>query len=456
MRKLSIATKDTSLRRDLLAFLSKGYKISDMSEEHLLRLKEQLILFDMDTVESGLLQEYCKSNFVIAVTKQKKTDPVIEATTCGAYEVLHRPFKERVLFQTLEELQELRRELADKIDITKATLAPAATCAIVGYSAPILDVCKTLAQAAKTEAPVLITGETGTGKELIAEAIVQLSSRFGKPFEVINCAAIPENLLESELFGYEKGAFTGALTAKEGRLRIADGGCVFFDEIGELPLSLQGKLLRFLQSQTFHPVGSIREVQVNVRVIAATNRNLMLMIREQTFREDLYYRLAVVKIHVPPLRERKEDITSLVQFLFYRHKLISQKPIKGVTKAFLDKLLSHQWLGNIRELDNVIRRAIATSKTQYLTTHELKNFGPPSAEKGDEETAFYGRLRSVLDPFLKEILEKNKTNIHEIVHRDVDKILLDLVLSASNQNQSEAARILGINRMTLRKRLKEL
>ena len=454
MKTLWLITKDAGLKKEAAAVLPKGLKIKALPVGKVRGLQDQLVLYDMDSCGTGLLEECAARNFVICVTKQKRTGPVIEATTFGAYEVLHRPLKKEALLPVLDDVRTMLAELSDFIDINKDTLAPAATCAIVGFSHPIMDVCKKLAQAAKAEVTVLITGETGTGKELIAEAIAQLSPRFGKPFEVINCAAIPENLLESELFGYERGAFTGALSAKEGRFKIADGGCVFLDEAGELPLSLQGKLLRFLQSQTFHPIGSTREMQVNVRVIAATNKNLPLAVREGKFREDLYHRLAVVKIHVPPLRERREDIPALVQCLLYRHSHLAQKPVSGITKAFLDRLLSYEWPGNIRELENVLRSAIATARTAYLTTQELKDLGTEPLTKEEEKTTLTENLSAALIPFLKETVEKKQKNIYEKVHEEVDKLVLDFVLSYTQENQSEAARLLGISRLTLRKKIK--
>ncbi|HCL81826.1 MAG TPA: hypothetical protein DHW81_06275, partial [Nitrospiraceae bacterium] len=196
----------------------------------------------------------------------------MEAATFGAYEVLHRPLREESVVAMLNELRDFMEEIKDNVPIE--SLPPTPTCAIVGNSPIIMDVCKKLARLSQVDAPVLVTGETGTGKELIAESIAQLSSRFGKPFVVVNCAAVPETLIESELFGFEKGSFTGAIAAKEGMLKIADEGCVFFDEVGELPLALQGKLLRFLQTQSFYPIGSTKEVHVDVRVISATNRDL--------------------------------------------------------------------------------------------------------------------------------------------------------------------------------------
>jgi len=285
----------------------------------------------------------------------------------------------------------------------------------------------------------------------VAEAFAQLSSRFGKPFVVINSAAVPETLQESELFGYEKGAFTGASTSKDGMLKTADSGCVFFDEVGELPLPLQGKLLRFLQTQTFYPVGSTKEVQVNVRVISATNRDLPAMVREGKFREDLYHRLRVAAIHVPPLRERKIDIPPLVQCLFYRHSHTAQKPIKGITKAFLDRLLAYEWPGNIRELENTLRSAIALCKTDYLTTHELRDLGAHVITKPGAGHA--DALAAAVISYVKESLEKKERNLYEKLHDEVDRPALKYVLAYTKENQSEAARLLGINRLTLRKKL---
>jgi DNA-binding NtrC family response regulator len=226
---------------------------------------------------------------------------------------------------------------------------------------------------------------------------------------------------------------------------------VFFDEVGELPLPLQGKLLRFLQTQAFYPVGSTKEVQVNVRVISATNRDLAAMVREGKFREDLYHRLRVASIHVPPLRERKKDITPLVHCLFYRHSHTAQKPIKGVTKAFLDKLLAYDWPGNIRELENTLRSAIALSKTDYLTTNELKDLGDHSLAK--PEAGFSDALAAAVVPYLKESLEKKEKNLYVKLHEEVDRHVMEYLLSHTKENQSEAARLLGINRLTLRKKL---
>ncbi len=446
MEKVVLFTKDDSLRKELSDLLPKGFKLAAGTAGG----GDTFIFFDIDTMRIGLIRELGEKNFVVAVTKQKRTEPVMEAATAGAYEVVHRPLMDDVLLRTLQEINDFREEIGNHINI--ASLPPTPTCAIVGHSPLIMDVCKRLARLSQVDTPVLITGETGTGKELIAETISQLSSRFGKPFVVVNCAAVPENLLESELFGFEKGSFTGAVSAKEGMLKIADEGTVFFDEIGELPLSLQGKLLRFLQTQTFYPLGSTKEVQVNVRVISATNRDLSAMVKEGKFREDLYHRLRVTSIHMPPLRERKKDMLPLVQFFINKYKYTASRTIKGFTKEFLKKLVSHDWPGNIRELENTIRSALALCKTYYLTTQELKELGSrPSLTK---KTGAAEPIASVIVPLVREALERNEKNIYDKVHNEVDKSLFSYILSYTRENQSEAARLLGINRLTLRKKLR--
>jgi two-component system nitrogen regulation response regulator GlnG len=452
MEKILLFSKDSELFKELSSVLPKGNKlVAAGPQDSKLPGNASFVFLDMDTVDVHRIKEYSQQAFVIAVTDQEKTGPVMEAATWGAYEIMRRPLRKERVERLLNELHGLKAEMEHTITISKDEIAPAATCVIVGRSTLVMSLCEKVARIAQVEVPVFVTGETGTGKELVAEAIAQLSSRFGKPFVIINSAAVPETLLESELFGYEKGAFTGAVASKEGMLKTADGGCVFFDEIGELPMSLQAKLLRFLQTQAFYPVGSTKEVQVNVRVISATNRDLGAMVRDGKFREDLYHRLRVASVHVPPLRERKKDITPLVQCLFYRHSHTAQKPIKGITNAFLDRLLAYDWPGNIRELENTLRSAIALSKTDYLTTHELKDLGAHSVAKVGEGVS--NALAAAVVPYVKESLEKKEKNIYEKIHEEVDRHVLECVLSYTKENQSEAARLLGINRLTLRKKL---
>jgi DNA-binding NtrC family response regulator len=443
MDTIVLLTQDNSLWKELSSLLPKSYALSTQVN------KKAFIFLDLDSMKASSIRELSSGHLVVAVTRQKRTEPVMEAATAGAYEILHRPLRQDAVHRVLEELQELERELRDFVPVTGAPPQP--TCVIVGQSPLIMDVCKKLARLALVDTPVLITGETGTGKELIAESIAQLSSRFGKPFVVVNCAAVPETMIEAELFGFEKGSFTGAVASKEGILRIADEGTVFFDEIGELPLTFQGKLLRFLQTQTFYPLGSTKEIQVNVRVISATNRDLSTMVREGRFRSDLYHRLSVTSIHTPSLRERKKDIPSLIYFFINKYRHTAPRPIHGISKAYLKKMVSNDWPGNIRELENVIRSSLALSKTHYLTTQELKEMG--SRPLTSEVTVVTELLASALIPFIKEAMGRKEKNTYELVQREVDNVLFEYVLSATKENQSEAARILGISRLTLRKKL---
>jgi len=445
MENIVLQTTDASLKKELMDVLPKGSKILEQLPEK----EGACVFFDLDTLRPGAIRDFGDGYYVIAVTKQKHTGPVMEAATFGAYEVIQRPLGRDTVSRLLQELQEFSAEITDNLPI--APLPPTPTCAIVGHSPIIMDVCKKLARLSQVDAPVLITGETGTGKELIAESIAQLSSRFGKPFVVVNCAAVPENLLESELFGFEKGSFTGAVASKEGMLKIADEGCVFFDEVGELPLPLQAKLLRFLQTQAFYPLGSTRELQVNVRVLSATNRNLASMVKQGTFREDLYHRLSVTTIHIPPLRERRKDILPLVQFFLNRYRHTAPQQIKGFTRQFLKRLVSHDWPGNIRELENTIRSALALTKTPYLTSHELRELGSHAvaAESADAAES----LAPLVISSVKHALENKERNIYDKVHQEVDRALFSYVLTHARENQSEAARLLGISRLTLRKKL---
>lgn len=454
MDSVLLITNDRSgsVAEELTSALPRGYRLAHARPGSVLSGDGlACLIFDMDSVDIRSIKEYSRKALVIAMTGEERTGPIMEAATGGAYEIMRRPLNKEALQRVLDEVRKLIHELDGAVAIFEDVAAPAPTSVIIGRSPLVMSLCEKVARIAQVDVPVLVTGETGTGKELVAEAIAQLSSRFAKPFVVINSAAVPDALMESELFGYEKGAFTGAVSPKEGMLKTGDGGCVFFDEIGDLPLHLQGKLLRFLQTQTFYPVGSTREVHVNVRVISATNRDLISMVREGKFREDLYHRLRVAEVHVPPLRDRKKDIQPLVQFLFYRHAQTAQKPIHGVTKAFLEKLHSYEWPGNIRELENTIRSAIAMCKTDYLTTHELRDLGAHAVVR--KVAPSDDTLADAIVPRVKHALDSGEKNIYDTIHADVDRHILEYIMSRTSDNQTESARLLGISRLTLRKKL---
>jgi DNA-binding NtrC family response regulator len=444
MERILVLSQDGSLAREVSDVVPKSYKIiTEPPRDEGRSRVSYFVIVDIDTCPIYQVEGYSEKTFVIAVTRQEKTGPVMEAAMFGAYEIVRRPLKKERIARILGELHDLGKELSQVISITKDTLAPAATCAIVGRSAIIMSLCEKVARIAQVEVPVLITGETGTGKELVAETIAQLSSRFGKPFVVINSAAVPETLLESELFGYEKGAFTGAVAPKEGMLKTADGGCVFFDEVGELPLALQGKLLRFIQTQTFYPVGSTKEVQVNVRLISATNRDLAAMVRGGKFREDLYHRLHVVAVHAAS-GSGKDILSSMLSPARARPRSRS-----GGDPGTTDDCLPTTGR-QIRELENT-RSAIAFCKTDHLTTHELRDLGTFSLAAHPVGSA--DALAPVLVPFVKEALDRKEKHLYETVHAEVDRHLLGYVLTKVQENQSEAARVLGISRLTFRKKM---
>jgi transcriptional regulator with GAF, ATPase, and Fis domain len=303
---------------------------------------------------------------------------------------------------------------------------------IIGQSPPLLTVLENVRRVAPTDTSVLITGETGTGKELIARAIHSSSKRKDKPLIKINCAALPTGLVESELFGHEKGAFTGAIARRVGRFELANGGTIFLDEIGELPAEAQAKLLRVLQEREFDRVGGTAPIKADVRVIAATNRDLQKAVREKTFREDLYYRLSVFPVSLPPLRDRKTDIPLLVQFLINKFKMRIGKSIDGVGQKTMQRLLVYSWPGNVRELENLLERAVILASGPTLEIEpELLGTTPPSTSPEGQPTS----LEAVERAHIAAVLEQTNWVI---------------------DGPKGAAKILELHPNTLRSRLKKL
>ncbi|MDF1535786.1 MAG: sigma-54 dependent transcriptional regulator [bacterium] len=368
---------------------------------------------------------------VIMMTAYATVETAIEALKVGAVDYLLKPLD-------MEELEEAVRAAIEPAVSRTAGRTPSMPelkgLDLVAESAVMNDILAEAVKVAPTDATVLLTGESGSGKEVLAEAIHRMSLRAGKRIMTLNCAAIPDTLIESELFGHKKGSFTGADRDKEGRFQAAGGGTLFLDEIGELPLPAQAKLLRVLQDGRITPVGGTQEIDTNVRIIAATNRNLEEEVKEGRFREDLYYRISVFPIRIPPLRERKIDIPPLAELFLKRFSRRHGKDIKGFTPRALTSLLSHDWPGNVRELMNVIERAIILSRGDYLEERDLPGIGSPEA-MGKEDPA--SRIRA------------------GISLREMEKILIERTLTDTDSNRTHAARILGITRKTLLAKVRE-
>ena len=444
--RILVVDDEESIRMMLRAVLEEeGYEIIEAADgPEAVKAVEQnpldLILLDirmttMDGIET--LTEIRKiSPFVpvLMMTAYATVKTAVEALKAGAFEYLAKPLdieELKILVQKALEYYRLREEnltlkerLGSRFDFSR----------IIGKGRKMKELFDFLAQVAPSEATVLILGESGTGKELVANAIHHNSPRTQQPFVKVACAALPETLLESELFGHEKGAFTGAIARREGRFQAAHRGTIFLDEVGEMSPAIQTKLLRVLQEREFEPVGSSRTAKVDVRVIAATNKDLGKEIKEGRFREDLFYRLNVIPIHLPPVRERKEDIPALANHFLSLYREKNKKEIKEISPKALDLLIRHDWPGNIRELENCLERAVIVARGELLAPADL----PPAiqnlpAGKEDAEIPFPAGISL----------------------QEAEKALILKTLEDTGGNRSRAAEILGINRRTLQMKLKE-
>lgn len=358
---------------------------------------------------------------VIVVTGNEDRENAVKAVALGAYDFYQKPVDAEILSLIVErayrlfELESENRRLWGKLERSPLT-------GLIGSSPELLKVCRTVEKIAPTDVTVLILGESGTGKELLARAIYSLGGRAEGNFVAINCAAIPETLLESELFGYEKGAFTGAGKQTKGKIEYADGGTLFLDEVGDLPLSLQGKLLRFLQERVIERVGGRQEIPVDVRVVCATHQDLTGLIREGLFREDLYYRISEITVEVPPLRRRQGDAVVLAMEFLQRFSKTNGRAARGFSKDGLAALESYAWPGNVRELENRVKRAVIMAEGAQITAEDLE-LGVPESER---------------IPF----------NLRE-VREEAERRALSRALSIVEGNLTRAAEILGVTRPTL-------
>jgi two-component system nitrogen regulation response regulator GlnG len=389
---------------------------------------------------------------VVIITAQNTFENAVEAMKRGALDYLVKPFgvaevkaqvgKARRARALEQEVQELRREVG------RRTLAGDR---LVGKSPALLEIFKTVGRLAGRDVSVLITGASGTGKELIAHAIHAASPRCDGPFVAVNTAAIPHDLLESELFGHERGAFTGAVESRMGRFRQASGGTLFLDEIGDMPVDLQAKLLRVLQSNEVTPVGGQRAEPVDARIIAATHSDLDEAVAAGAFREDLLYRLRVVPLHVPTLRERRDDIPILARHFINRYAQELSCSTHFLTEATIDKLAGYDWPGNVRELENAIKRALVLASGEILLPEDFCFLDEKPAHEGagaDLETLVHDEARAALD--------EGGENLYRHFLERVERPLIETVLARTDGNQIRAAALLGMNRNTLRKKIVEL
>jgi len=384
-----------------------------------------------------------KKPYVIMISGHDEYQHLIEAMKLGAYDYIPKPFD-------LSKIRKIIREIGEIISTDSIIENPSTD--IIGKSPAMRNVFKIVGRASMGNDPVLITGESGTGKEIVAKLIHKFSSRGNKPFVAINCAAIPLGLVESELFGHEKGAFTGADNNKKGKFMQADGGTLFLDEISELPYEAQGKLLRVLQEMEVSPVGSNKTYSVDVRIIAATNKDLIKLIAEGKFREDLFFRLSVIEINLPPLRERKDDIPALIEL--FTKEAFKRYGIKkgGFTEKSIEIIKEYDFPGNIRELKNLVNKLILIYRERPITPDIVRKYLFPL----DLQESINGNWRYGYAEEIKNMLQKNKKNIYLKLVEEAEKIVIEEVLKYTKGNISEAAKFLGIHRNTVHKKVEEL
>jgi len=434
------------------------------------RLKPDLVIMDIRLGGmSGLetlrrVRQIDARQMVIMMTAYGTTQTAIETMKLGAYDYLLKPFDVPRLKQVVLNALKAARDMRQVVSYEPLLESEDYDQGIIGRSPAMQDVFKMIGQLATSNATALITGESGTGKELVARAIYHHSKRSELTFLAINCAAIPENLLESELFGHEKGAFTGAAAQRIGKFEQCDGGTIFLDEIGDMTLATQAKILRVLQSGSFERVGGNQSIKVDVRVIAATHKRLEQAVAAREFREDLFYRLNVVRIHIPPLRERREDIPLLINYFLKKFAQAQNRPPKSILPAAVEMLERFHWPGNVRELENVVQRATVMAKGEVILPSDLPPLissgtappaerttpaaGPVPTAPADEKLQDLAGVSRLLFQWAKE---QGNLKILPAVERE----LIIQALLETKGNQVQAAKLLGITRATLRKRVEK-
>jgi len=452
-KTILVADDDASIRSLLKQLLSdEGFAVVEASTgiEVVDKVKEtgpDLVIMDvrmpeLDGIEA--LSRVKASNpktDVLIMTAFGSSNAAIRAMELGAFDYITKPFELDKIAHSVKRVLDYQ-DLAQEVEVLRDEISSLVqTERIVGNSPAMQEVYKTIGKVAKADATVLITGESGTGKELVAEALHFNSNRRSGPLVKVSCAALPETLLEAELFGHEKGSFTGALTQRRGRFEMADKGTIFLDEIGEMTVPTQTKLLRVLQERKIERIGSSLPIKVDIRIIVATNKDLQKQVEQNKFRDDLYYRLNVINIHMPPLRDRKEDIPSLVEHFLAKHRYSATAQPAAISEEAIRRLMEYNWPGNVRELENVIERAVVLSRGQIITSRELP-FGDHEAGEGEDGEVDAADAKGDSSFFKKSVAQ-------------FEKDLIMKALRDATGNRSKAAEMLGIYRRLLYAKIKE-
>jgi two-component system nitrogen regulation response regulator GlnG len=468
--KVLVVEDEESLRRVLQRALEdEGYWVQTVGKGELARRALNETHFDISLMDIKLpdadglaiLKEMKDSGIdteMIVMTAQNTMRNAIGAMKSGAFDYITKPFdldEVLVLIKRAMDSRKLTRDFRELKEEVKKRFEPGVN--IIGTSSSMQKVYKTIGQVVDTQATILIQGESGTGKELVAKTIHYNSPRWNQPFVAINCAAIPRDLLESELFGHEKGAFTGALDRRIGKFELAEGGTLFLDEVGDIPLELQTKLLRVLQDREYSRVGGREVLKADVRILAATNQDLERAVKEKRFREDLYFRLKVIPIHLPALRERRGDIPLLISYFVEKINREMGIQISGVSPEAQKLLEEHSWPGNVRELENTLIRAAVLSSGPILFPKDfsLQNKAAASSLEVDQ-LSLEEIIRHKLEDYFRRTEGVDVDNLYSLVIERIERPLIELTLKKTRGNQIRAAQILGINRNTLRKKISDL
>jgi DNA-binding NtrC family response regulator len=464
MNRILIADFDRRMRRKLEHLLiNAGYRVvRAASGEDLLEkaLSEPLDLIIVDAVLPGIsgpeallkLRENNQRCPVIIMAENVTTDDIIQASTMGAFDYVLKPFADQELLRLVAAALEAGRFMQSPVSISQDSFGTGGD-RLIGRAPPMQAIYKSIGRVAPTDTTVLVRGESGTGKELVARAIYQHSKRINGPFVIVNCVAIPETLLESELFGHEKGAFTDASRQRIGKIEYADKGTLFLDEIGDIPLSLQAKLLRLLQEKSFERIGNNRPIQTDVRIIAATSADLETKIKTGRFREDLYYRINVVSLTLPPLKERREDIPLLADYFMAKFSKNLGVRIPGIMAEAKAILQRYDWPGNVRELANTIEKCLIFSKGRPVSVEDVDYLVRGKKGTSPEISADF---ESVIKNWVRNGISSGKQTLLVDLTDHVMRLIIEETLTACAGNRSLAAKRLGISRPTLLYKLSRL